>query len=166
MIKEQTGIALAIKKSIPVTRFSLGERNWPRLITQAGPAAEERFIEFFTATIRNSNTREAYFRAISRFLAWAEQGNLELAIIRPVHVAAYIEGFTKELSTPYAKQHLAAIRMLFDWLVTGQIVSFNPTAAVRGPRYSAKKGKTPVLAAAEARATSGINSSRLCGWPA
>lgn len=43
------------------------------------------------------------------------------------------------------------MRMLFDWLVIGQIVPFNPAAAVRGPKHVVKKGKTPVLTAAEAR---------------
>lgn len=41
--------------------------------------------------------------------------------------------------------------MLFDWLVTGQVIAMNPASSVRGPRYSTKKGKTPVLAADEAR---------------
>ena len=50
------------------------------------------------------------------------------------------------------KQHLAALRVLFDWLVVGQIVSFNPASSVRGPRHSVRKGKTPVLTAEEARA--------------
>jgi integrase len=52
---------------------------------------------------------------------------------------------------PTVKQQLAAIRMLFDWLVTGGIVPFNPAASVRGPRYVVKRGKTPVLLAEEAR---------------
>ena len=41
--------------------------------------------------------------------------------------------------------------MLFDWLVTGQIVPVNPAASVRGPKHVVRKGKTPVLTAAEAR---------------
>jgi integrase/recombinase XerD len=49
------------------------------------------------------------------------------------------------------KQHLAAIRMLFDFLVTGQIIPMNPAASVRGPKYVVKRGKTPVLSAEEAR---------------
>jgi site-specific recombinase XerC len=49
------------------------------------------------------------------------------------------------------KQQLAAGRMLFDWLVTGQVVPMNPAAAVRGPKHVVKTGKTPVLAAAEWR---------------
>ena len=50
------------------------------------------------------------------------------------------------------KQHLAALRVLFDWLVTGQVLELNPAHSVRGPRYSLKTGKTPVLTAEEARA--------------
>jgi integrase len=57
-----------------------------------------------------------------------------------------------ELSSPSVKQHLAAIRMLFDWLVTGHVVDTNPAHSVRGPRYTVKKGKTPVLTVEEAHA--------------
>lgn len=124
---------------------------WPRIIVRAGKKAQERFLEFFAATIRNKNTREAYFRAISRFLKWADERHLELEDIRPIHVASYIEGFTVGLADPSVKQHLAAIKMIFDWMVIGQIVPFNPAAAVRGPKYVVKKGKTPVMTSEEAR---------------
>ena len=56
-----------------------------------------------------------------------------------------------EFSAPTVKQHLAALRMLFDWLVTGHVLDVNPAHAVRGPKYVVKKGKTPVLTADEAR---------------
>jgi site-specific recombinase XerD len=85
------------------------------------------------------------------FFRWCESRGLELERIGPVHVAAYIEKLGKELSRPTVKQQLAAVRMLFDWLVVGQVVPFNPASSVRGPRYTAKKGKTPVLSAEEAR---------------
>ena len=52
---------------------------------------------------------------------------------------------------PGVKQQLAAVRMLFDWLVTGQVVPMNPAAAVRGPKHVVKTGKTPVLDGAEWR---------------
>jgi site-specific recombinase XerD len=77
---------------------------------------------------------------------------LSLPAIEPVHVATYIETLQRRMAPPSVKQHLAAIRMLFDWLVVGQILPTNPTSSVRGPRYSTKKGKTPVLTADEARA--------------
>jgi site-specific recombinase XerD len=43
------------------------------------------------------------------------------------------------------KQQLAAVRMLFNWLITGQVVTANPASAVRGPTHVAKTGKTPVV---------------------
>jgi site-specific recombinase XerD len=114
--------------------------------------ASKRFIEFFTANIRNPNTRKAYAWAVGEFAAWCEANGLtELNDIEPVHVAAYIEILWQRLSAPSVKQHLAAIRMLFDWLVVGQVLATNPASSVRGPKHSVRKGKTPVLAADEAR---------------
>ncbi|SEP43848.1 tyrosine-type recombinase/integrase [Nitrosovibrio sp. Nv6] len=116
------------------------------------PDAGKRFIEFFTANIRNPNTRKAYARAAGEFAAWCETNGLtELRDIEPVHVAAYIESLQLRLAAPSVKQHLAAIRMLFDWLVIGQVLAVNPASSVRGPKHSVRKGKTPVLAADEAR---------------
>ena len=132
--------------------LSVAPEHWPLAIKYEGERAQKRFLEFFTAQIRNENTREAYFRAACKFFAWCEERSLGLRAIEPMHVAAYIEAFTKsEASAPTVKQHLAAIRMLFDWLVTGQIVPFIPAASVRGPKHVVRKGKTPVLSAAEAK---------------
>jgi site-specific recombinase XerC len=55
------------------------------------------------------------------------------------------------MSKPTVKQHLAAVRMLFDWLVTGQVVATNPAHAVHGPKHVVKRGKTTVLTAEQAR---------------
>jgi site-specific recombinase XerD len=68
-----------------------------------------------------------------------------------MHVAAYIRALGKDFEKPTVKQHLAAIRMLFDWLVVGQVVAINPAHAVRGPKHAVKRGKTPVLTPDEAR---------------
>ncbi len=79
-----------------------------------------RFIEFFTANIRNPNTRAAYARAVADFFGWCERHGVgPLALIQPVHVAAYVEALQRRCAAPTVKQHLAAIRMLFDWLVPG-----------------------------------------------
>src|SRR5580704_4242555 len=121
----------------------------------AGPAqAERRFWEFFTTQINNDNTRKAYFNAVRTFSAWCQFRKIgELRHVEPMHIAAYLKVMEKEkLSAPTIKQHLAALRMLFDWLVVGQILPLNPAHAVRGPKYVLKKGKTPVLTAEEARA--------------
>lgn len=122
----------------------------PALITAAGDDAVRRFLEFFTATIRNRNTRSAYAKACSQFLGWcAECGVSSLDGIEPMVVAAYIERHPG--SVPTVKQHLAAIRMLGDWLVTGQVMRTNPAHSVRAPRHVVSRGKTPVLDADQAR---------------
>lgn len=124
----------------------------PALVQRAGSKAAERFLEFFTATIRNKNTRAAYARAVRLFFDWLEsRGLTEIERLSPMIVAAYIEKITGEYSKPTVKQHLAAIRMLFDYLVLGGILPVNPAAVVRGPKHNAKRGKTPVLSAEEAR---------------
>ena len=111
-----------------------------------------RFLEFFAANIRNPHTRRAYGRAVADFLAWCDNRVPSIEAVQSLHVAAWIEMQQKELSAPMVKQRLAALRHLFDWLVTGQIVAVNPAASVRGPSHSPKAGKTPVLSPDEARA--------------
>ena len=124
----------------------------PALVRAAGERAQTRFWEFFVSNIRNPHTRRAYGRSIAEFLAWCEQHGLASIIdVEPLHVGAYIEAVTRTHSAPTAKQKLAAIRMLFDWLVTGQIVPTNPASSVRGPKHIVKVGKTAVLDVTEAR---------------
>jgi len=115
-------------------------------------ATAKRVLEFFTANIRNPNTRKAYAKAAGDFAAWCEHHGLEhLRHVQPIHVAAYIEELQQRIAAPSVKVQLAAIRMLFDWLVIGQIMPTNPASVVRGPKHVVKKGKTPVLSADEAR---------------
>jgi integrase/recombinase XerC len=124
----------------------------PALVAAGGEQTARRFVEFFTANIRNRHTREAYGRAVNEFLAWCErQGIQSLAAVEPIHVATWIEMLAGEVSAPTVKQKLAALRHLFDWLVVGQVIAVNPAASVRGPKHSARKGRTPVLEPTEAR---------------
>ena len=124
----------------------------PALVAAAGETAALRFLEFFAGQIQNSNTRSAYGRAAGEFLAWCDGHNIpSLAAIQPLHVAAWVEDMKRSVSVPTVKLRLAAVRHLFDWLVTGQVMRINPAAAVRGPRHVVRKGKTPVLDAAEVR---------------
>jgi site-specific recombinase XerD len=123
----------------------------PVLIAELGDQAGWRYVEFFTANIRNPNTRRAYARACSQFFGWCEQRGLTLRTIRPHDVATYTEELQLKHGAPGVKQQLAAVRMLFDWLVVGQIVPANPASAVRGPKHVVKTGKTPVLEGADWR---------------
>lgn len=152
-----------IAARMPRKLSALGFASLPSIFIAPGEQSAKRFLEFFTANIRNENTRAAYFRAVSCFGDWCEARCLSLEQLEPMHVAAYIEQLCKTINPntgkPYGKatikQHLAAIRMLFDWLVVGQVVPFNPASAVRGPKYKQNTGKTPHLEADEAAALLG-----------
>ena len=136
-----------------LTQFvTLASSHAPALVAAAGERAAYRFLEFFTAQIRNTHTRRAYVRAVGEFCAWLEAKGLpSIAAVSSVRIAAYVEELGRSLSAPTVKQRLAAIRMMFDWLATGGILPFNPASAVRGPKHGQKRGKTPVLAPDEAR---------------
>jgi site-specific recombinase XerD len=123
----------------------------PAVIADAGPAASQRYAEFFAASIRNRNTRTAYWHACHQFLARCEEAGLTLDAIQPVHVAGYVEHLSQSAAAPTVKQHLAAIRRMFDFLVVGQILPANPAASVRGPKHVVSEGKTPILDADEVR---------------
>src|SRR5689334_17693190 len=102
------------KELVPYQQTELAEASGgviPALVASAGEDAVTRFAEFFTANIRNKNTRRAYFRNALHFLRWCEdRGIADMKAIKPVVVAAYIEGLQASLSKPSVKQHLATIR--------------------------------------------------------
>ena len=106
-------------------------QGMPTLFLQT-PDAGRRFWEFFTANIRNRNTRQAYFVAVSQFSQWCEGRKLALETGAADSRGCLHGAPHATHSKPTVKQHLAAIRMLFDWLVTGQVMPMNPAHAVRG----------------------------------
>jgi len=161
---DRPGLPAVMEHAAPVTASTLRSALIvPVMIAEAGDRAARRFLDFFAAGIENDNTRMAYYRAACSFFAWLDQHGIgELADIEPFHVAAYLKALrvseaggstikARTASRPTVKQHLAAIRMLFDWLVVGQVLAINPAHAVRGPKHVVKRGKTPVLSEEQAR---------------
>ncbi len=136
---------------VPKAEFSIvtrANKAWiPELIAAAGPEVTETYIDFFTATIRNRNTRQAYARACWQFFDWCAAHGLELTSVRPFHVAAWIEDFPG--SKPTVKQKLAAVRMLYDFLVVRQITPSNPAHSVlrpdKGRDYAERGGANPAV---------------------
>ncbi len=59
-------------------------------------------------------------RQVSGFCA--EHEIVDLAQAEPVYVAAFVEAQLKQNSKPTVKQRLATLRMLFDWMVVGQVL--------------------------------------------
>lgn len=152
--RTQTGTALAT--------FSAGALALPPIIADAGPQASKRFVEFFTVPIRNKNTRQAYLHAACAFLDWCQQHGLELETIEPIHVAAYIERHPG--SPPTIKQHMAAIRMLFSWMVEKGVLAMNPAREVKTEKFSRSEGKTPAFSTEEmTQIFSSIDTSSILG---
>jgi site-specific recombinase XerD len=122
----------------------------PEIVRDAGPNAEYAYADFFKAKISNSNTRKAYRRAVDRFLGWCRSRGLHLRQISSFMVGDYIEHHLVDedghpLAPPSKKQHLAALRHFFDNQQIYHGVVLNPAASVRGPKYSARDGKTPAF---------------------
>ena len=120
----------------------------PALVVGGGDAARFAYEEFLHGRIRNPHTRRAYERAARRFFD-SFGDSRTLTSITPADVGRYLDGL--ELSDTSKKLHLAAIRHLFDELVTRHVVVLNPAASVRGPRLSVVEGRTPEITVPQAR---------------
>jgi site-specific recombinase XerD len=128
------------------------QRGLPAIIDGSGRKARDRIKHFLRAAIDNDNTRRVYGRALGSFFAFLEDGGKErVQDIGPLDVRDYFEAAKANgLSTATLKQHMAAVRMLFDHLVTGGVLEHNPALSVKAPRQKLGKGKTPILTAEEA----------------
>ena len=123
-------------------------RSWLRM-----PATRPRAATPISLARSRTTTPAPRTGARARsFFAWCDtKGIADLVEVEPFHVGAYLKAIGATHEKPTVKQHLAAIRMLFDWLVVGQVIAINPAHSVRGPKHVIKRGKTPVLTPAEAR---------------
>ena len=164
MSADREQLLAVVEIAVPATASTISSSVVaPAMVADAGDHAAKRFQDFFGVPIDNDNTAMAYYRAVSSFFVWLEEhGIRELVDIEPLHVAAYIKTLQvsepgnrtvkeRAAANPTRKQHLAAIRMLFDWLVVGQVIAINPAHAVRGPKHAVKRGKTRVLTEDQAR---------------
>jgi len=122
------------------------------LLLNESEATQRTVLEFFMAQIRNAHTRKAYGRAVAEFLVWArDQGVGQLTEVTPLHVSAWLEEQMAKGATSSAKQKLAAIKALFDFLAARRALPSSPAAYVKGPRYSMRKGTTPVIEGSDVR---------------
>ena len=139
-------------------RNAAGGRSQPR--ANAPAAASSNFLPRPCATA----TPGWHTRAVKRFFDWCEDHRLGLEEIEPIAIAADIEELGSEIARPSVKRHLAAIRQLFDYLVTGGILLSTPAGPVRGPKYVVTRGKTPVPSGGEMRQLlKSIDASGLIG---
>ena len=121
----------------------------PALIEGSGRKARDRIEHFLRAAIDNDNTRRAYGRALGSFFAFLEDGGrARIQDIGPLDVRDYLEAAkVNGLSTATLKQHMAAIRMLFDHhLVTGGVPEHNPALSVKVPARCSVRARPPCSA--------------------
>lgn len=121
----------------------------PALVDAGGPAAQFAWEEFIFAKIRNPHTRQAYERAVKRFLKHCERLGRELPQISPRDVASYLDQLN--CATATKKLHLAGLRHFFDTLVTRHVIILNPAHSVRGDRLQVLEGKTPEITVQQTR---------------
>ena len=107
----------------------------------------ETFLELLGARVRNPNTRSAYRVAWRSFLAFCSARQLELENVKAYHVGAWLDQHPGSRSTQ--RQHLAAVRLLFDSLMMRGVVEYNPAARARPPRLVRESSQTPVFEEAE-----------------
>src|SRR4051812_15259460 len=141
----------------------------PAIVQEAGPNAEYAYADFFKAKISNPNTRKAYKCAVDRFLGWCRERGLQLRQVTSFLVGDYVEQHLVDkdghpLSPPSKKQHLAALRHFFDNQQMFHGVVINPASSVRGPKYSAREGKTPAFDDSQVRTLfDSIDTSHVVG---
>jgi site-specific recombinase XerD len=143
--------------AVPDPEMPVAHGGWradglPDIIRGAGPDAERLTLGFLSG-IPNANTRAAYEGAVLRFTDWCESRELTINEITPFVVRAYAKQMQSEYAAGTVRQHLAAIRLLFNHLVAGGVIPMNPAAAVRTPQQGPRKqSRTPPLRPEEARA--------------
>src|SRR5882757_3032808 len=103
----------------------------------------ETFLELLGARVRNPNTRSAYRVAWRSFLAFCSARQLELENVKAYHVGSWLDQHRGNRSTQ--RQHLAAIRLLFDSLMMRRVVEYNPAARAKPPRLIRESSHTPVF---------------------
>jgi integrase/recombinase XerD len=107
----------------------------------------ETFLELLGARVRNPNTRSAYRVAWRSFLAFCSARQLGLETVKAYHVGSWLDQHPGSRSTQ--RQHLAAVRLLFDSLMMRGVVEYNPAARARPPRLVRESSQTPVFEEAE-----------------
>lgn len=123
--------------------------NVPAIVASHGTQGRFAWDEYFSGKLRNSHTRNAYLRAVHQFLDWVANECVELQQVTPGMIGRYFDQHTG--SPPTKKQHMSAIRGLFNVLVLRHVIVLNPALSVKTERFSAVEGKTPEISTEQAR---------------
>ena len=103
----------------------------------------ETLLNILEGRVRNSNTRKAYKAAWRSFFAFCSEYKLELDRAKPYHVGMWLKRHPGSVATQ--RQHLAAVRLLFDHLLEKGVVDNNPAARAKAPRLERESAHTPIF---------------------
>ena len=103
----------------------------------------ETLLNILEGRVRNSNTRKAYKAAWRSFFAFCSEYKLELDRAKPYHVGMWLKRHPGSVATQ--RQHLAAVRLLFDHLLEKGVVDINPAARAKAPRLERESAHTPIF---------------------
>ena len=110
----------------------------------------ETFLNILEGRIRNPNTRSAYKVAWRSFIAFCSEYKLDLECVKPYHFGLWLKRHPGGVATQ--RQHLAAVRLLFDHLLEQGLVDLNPAARAKPPRLERESSHTPVFEEDEIKA--------------
>ena len=110
----------------------------------------ETFLNILEGQIRNTNTRTAYKVAWRSFFQFCSEYKLELDRVKPYHFGLWLKRHTGSVATQ--RQHLAAVRLLFDHLLEKGVVDLNPAARAKPPRLERESAHTTVFEQNEIKA--------------
>ena len=103
--------------------------------------ARRQFLDYLAFERRVSlNTQTAYERDLAEFEAFLEKNGLaaDAAAVESAHIRTFLASLYETCEPTTIGRKLAALRSLYKYLVTNDIVSRNPAAAVRTPKKPAK----------------------------
>jgi integrase/recombinase XerD len=122
----------------------------------------DTLLNILEGRIRNKNTRSAYKTAWRSFFQFCSEFKLELHAVKPYQVGMWLKRHPGGVSTQ--RQHLAAVRLLFDHLLEQGVVDINPAARAKPPRLQRESAGTRPFENEEIKAFLGaINLDSLRG---
>jgi integrase/recombinase XerD len=116
------------------------------------PQAQE-FADFTDAWLANrrlsANTREAYRRDVTAFLAWCTDAGVNPLHAKFTHVNVYARGLEEHLAPATVARKLSGLSSWYDFLAKLELVAANPVAGADRPNVSRDHSATVGLSPAE-----------------
>jgi integrase/recombinase XerD len=110
----------------------------------------ETLLNVLEGRIANLNTRQAYKVAWLKFFSFCSEFGLELDRVKPYHFELWRKRHKGGVATQ--RQHLAAIRLLFDKLLENGLIEVNPAARAKVPRLKRRASHTTIFEEEEVKA--------------